>query len=227
MIFDLVPLAIFDASEFFTWFVDNANYWFVFIFMIVESSFIPFPSELVIPPAAYLSMQPGNDMNIWLVVLVGTAGAVVGALINYYLAMWIGRPLVYGFANSRMGHALFIDAAKVDRAEKYFDKHGAVSTFVGRLIPAVRQLISIPAGLSKMNIGSFVIYTALGAGVWNAVLGFLGYFLSRIVSRDQLFSKVEEYNEYLTYAGYAIGVVCVGLILYNAFKPRRHGMDGM
>ena len=152
MILDLVPLAIFDASQFFSWFVENANYWFVFIFMIIESSFIPFPSELVVPPAAYLAMQEGSSMNIYVVTLVATAGAIVGAIINYYLALWVGRPIVYAFANSRAGHALLIDSAKVEKAEAYFDKHGAISTFIGRLIPAVRQLISIPAGLARMII---------------------------------------------------------------------------
>ena len=142
-----LPLALFDAAGFFQWFVENANYWFVFIFMVIESSFIPFPSEVVVPPAAYLASTRG-DLNAWMVVLVATAGAIVGALINYYLSLWIGRPLVYKFADSRFGHACLIDRAKVDKAEKYFDKHGAASTFIGRLIPAVRQLISIPAGLS-------------------------------------------------------------------------------
>ena len=177
MILDLVPLAIFDASQFFSWFVENANYWFVFIFMIIESSFIPFPSELVVPPAAYLAMQEGSSMNIYIVTLVATAGAIVGAIINYYLALWVGRPIVYAFANSRAGHALLIDSAKVEKAEAYFDKHGAISTFIGRLIPAVRQLISIPAGLARMNLGKFIIFTGLGALVWNAVLAGLGYFL--------------------------------------------------
>ena len=171
---DMIPLAIFDASEFFQWFVDNANYWFVFIFMVVESSFIPFPSEVVVPPAAYLACRNfgvGADMNIWGVVAFATLGALVGAFINYYLALWVGRPVVYKFADSRLGHACLIDRAKVEKAEKYFDDHGAVSTFVGRLIPAIRQLISIPAGISRMNVGQFALFTALGALVWNSVLG--------------------------------------------------------
>lgn len=164
-----LPLAIFDAASFFQWFVEHASYWFVFIFMVIESSFIPFPSEVVVPPAAYLAAAKG-DMNVYLVVLAATAGAIVGALVNYYLSLWIGRPLVYRFVNSRYGHACLLDQAKVEKAEKFFDKHGAVSTFVGRLIPAVRQLISIPAGLAKMNVGVFVIFTGLGALVWNLSL---------------------------------------------------------
>ena len=125
----------FDAHEFFLWFVENANYLFVFTFMIIESSFIPFPSEVVVPPAAYLAVTTGN-MNIFVVCIVATAGALVGAFINYYLSLWIGRPLVYKFADSRIGHACLIDRQKVDKAEAYFDAHGSMSTFVGRLIPS-------------------------------------------------------------------------------------------
>lgn len=224
MIIDLIPLAIFDASQFFQWFVDNANYLFVFVFMVIESSFIPFPSEVVVPPAAYLACTnagAGSDMNVYMVVLFATLGALVGAFINYFLALWIGRPVVYAFADSRVGHMLMINREKVEKAEAYFDKHGAVSTFIGRLIPAIRQLISIPAGISRMNIGQFALFTFLGALVWNAVLGALGYWLSRTVSPDQLFEKVEEYNRYLTWCGYGIALVCLGFILYHAFRPKK------
>lgn len=225
---DLIPLALFDASQFFQWFVENANYLFVFVFMVVESSFIPFPSEVVVPPAAYLACTntgAGADMNIWLVVIVATTGALVGAFINYYIALWIGRPVVYSFADSRFGHMLMINREKVVKAEEYFDKHGAVSTFVGRLIPAIRQLISIPAGISKMNVGQFALYTSLGAGVWNGILALLGYWLSLSVAPDQLFEKVEEYNKYLTYAGYGLALVCLGFILWNAFKPKKKTIE--
>lgn len=215
-----IPLALFDAAGFFQWFVENANYWFVFIFMVIESSFIPFPSEVVVPPAAYLAVTR-DDMNVFGIVAVATAGAIVGALINYYLSLWIGRPLVYKFANSRFGHACLIDEAKVDKAERYFDKHGAISTFIGRLIPAVRQLISIPAGLSRMNIGVFIIFTGLGALVWNGVLAGLGWWLASIVPIDQLFAKVEEYNTYLSYIGLGIGVVCVGFIAWRLIFPSK------
>lgn len=210
---------MFDASILFQWVVDNASYLMVFLLMTVESSFIPFPSEVVVPPAAYLACTTDN-MDIWLVVVVATAGAICGALINYYLSLWIGRPIVYKFADSRFGHACLIDREKVERAEKYFDKHGAVSTFVGRLIPAVRQLISIPAGLARMNVGVFVIFTGLGALLWNGILAGLGYWLGKTVPIDKLFATVERYNDYLTYAGLAIGVICVLVILRNAFKPK-------
>ena len=220
MILDMTMLALFNASDFFQWFVENANYLFVFIFMTIESSFIPFPSEVVVPPAAYLACT-GSDMNFGLVIVFATLGALTGAFINYYLALWIGRPIVYRFANSRFGHACLIDQAKVEKAEAYFDKKGAISTFVGRLIPAVRQLISIPAGLARMNIGVFALFTTLGAGIWNIILAGLGYWLSLHVSREELFDAVEKYNSYLTYAGYAIGVFCVAYILWNAFKTKK------
>ncbi len=215
-------LTIFDPASIMEKFLtaDAATvYLLVFAFMIIESSFIPFPSEVIVPPAAYLACT-SHEVNIVAVVAIATAGAIAGALINYYLSVWIGRPIVYKFANSRFGHACLIDEAKVRHAEEYFDRHGAVSTFVGRLIPAVRQLISIPAGLARMNVGKFVVYTGLGALTWNVVLAALGWWLGTIVPREQLYAKVEEYNDYLTYAGLAIGVVCVVIILYNAFKPR-------
>lgn len=220
----MILTSIFDASVFFQWFVENANYLFVFIFMTIESSFIPFPSEVVVPPAAYLACTntgAGSDMNIFLVVVFATLGALCGAFINYFISLWVGRPIVYAFADSKLGHACLIDREKVEKAERYFDEHGAISTFIGRLIPAIRQLISIPAGLSRMNIGVFALFTALGALVWNAVLAGMGYWLSRYVSPDQLFEKVEEYNSYLTYAGYSILAICVLYILYNAFIKKK------
>lgn len=222
---DMIPLAIFDASQFFSWFIDNANYWFVFIFMAIESSFIPFPSELVVPPAAYLAMQNDASMNIYVVIIAATAGALVGAFINYFLALWIGRPLVYRFANSRFGHMCLIDQSKIEKAEKYFADHGAISTFFGRLIPAIRQLISIPAGLSRMHLGRFTIFTALGAMIWNIILALLGYLLTKvpgIETTEALLDKVEEYNHYLTYAGLTIGIICLAFIIYNWFKPQKN-----
>lgn len=194
-------------------------YLLVFALMTIESSFIPFPSEVIVPPAAYLACT-SHEVSIWAILLIATAGAIVGALINYWLSVWIGRPLVYRFADSKIGHACLIDRAKVDKAERYFDLHGAVSTFIGRLIPAVRQLISIPAGLARMNLVKFIIFTGLGALVWNSILATLGYWLGTIVSREQLTESVEHYNHYLTYAGLALGAICVAIILYNVFRPR-------
>ncbi len=175
---------------------------------------------MVVPPAAYLAVTKG-DMNIFLIVLVATAGAVVGALINYFLSVWLGRPIVYAFANSRIGHACLIDREKVDKAERYFDEHGAVSTFIGRLIPAVRQLISIPAGLARMNIGKFVIFTALGAGVWNCILAGLGYWLGKTVPLDTLYENVEKYNSYFTIGGFILLAICLLYIIWQAMKKKK------
>lgn len=219
----VVPEGLFDwlsAQTFFEWFVDNASYLFVFIFMVIESSFIPFPSEVVVPPAVYLALQKG-DMNAIVVVLVATAGALVGALINYGLSWLIGRPIVYAFANSRFGHMCLIDRQKVEKAERYFDEHGAASTFIGRLIPAVRQLISIPAGLSKMNLWVFSLYTTLGAMLWNIILALLGWWLSSTVSLPQLFDAVEKYNGYLTIGGLCLLGVCILYIVWKAFGTKK------
>lgn len=218
----LISLSITDylnAAAIFTWFVENASYLFIFLFMVIESSFIPFPSEVVVPPAAYLAIQGGttHDLNIFLVVLVATLGALVGAVINYVIALTVGRPIVYAFANSKFGHACLIDQAKVEKAEKYFDDHGAISTFIGRLIPAVRQLISIPAGLARMKFWVFCLYTSLGALLWNIVLAALGYWLALTVTKDELFKKIEEYNGILTIIGFGILLFCIAYIAYNAF----------
>lgn len=165
------------------WYSAHMNYASIAALMAVESSFIPFPSEVVIPPAAMVAADPASPLcvsevylvNVALVVLAGTIGAMIGAVINYLLAMWLGRPIIYAFANSKIGHLCLLSGEKVEVAERYFNDHGKISTFVGRLIPAVRQLISIPAGLSRMNFGWFLLYTFLGAFSWNCVLALLGY----------------------------------------------------
>lgn len=221
MIIDLIPVAIFDAHAFVDWFVNNATYLFVFLFMTLESSFIPFPSEVVVPPAAYIActgIGAGADMNVLLVVVFATLGALAGAFINYYLAMWVGRPIVYSFADTRFAHACLIDRAKVERAEAYFDKHGAASTFFGRLIPVIRQLISIPAGISRMNVGAFALFTFLGGLIWNAILAALGFWLSKAVPVNELFDKVEQYNSYLTWGGFILLGLIIIYIAWNAIK---------
>lgn len=157
------------------WYDNNMGYASITALMTIESSFIPFPSEVVIPPAAYIASKPESDLNIFLVVLFGTLGAIIGAYINYFLALWLGRPIIYKFADSKWGHMLLLSSEKIQKAEDYFNEHGKVSTFIGRLIPGIRQLISIPAGLAKMNLLSFTFYTFLGALIWNAILAFLGY----------------------------------------------------
>ena len=199
------------------WCLDHLNYWTITILMAIESSFIPFPSEVVVPPAAYKAAG-GSDMNVFLVVFFATLGANIGALFNYYLAYFVGRPIVYKFANSRFGHMCLIDEDKVKNAERYFEKHGALSTFIGRLIPAVRQLISIPAGLSKMKLSTFLLYTTLGAGIWNTILAAIGYYLQSVVPEDQLLETVSKYSHELGYVFIGIGIFIVGYLIYKGRK---------
>ena len=165
------------------WYAAHMNYATISALMAIESSFIPFPSEIVIPPAAYVADDPNSSLhatdsygiNVLIIILFGTLGAIIGAIINYLLAMWLGRPIIYAFAESKLGRLCLLSKEKVQKAEEYFNEHGKVSTFVGRLIPGIRQLISIPAGLCKMHFGWFLFYTFLGAGIWNVVLALLGY----------------------------------------------------
>ena len=141
----------------------------IFIMMFLESTFFPFPSEVAMIPAGYLAFQ--GKMDIWLAILAGLGGSLSGALFNYYLARSLGRNLLIKY-----GKYVFIKEETIDKLEKFFTTHGHISTFTGRLIPGIRQLISLPAGLSRMNVGEFSAYTALGAGIWVAILAALGYF---------------------------------------------------
>lgn len=210
-----------ESVAFIEWCLEHLNYWTITLLMAIESSFIPFPSEVVVPPAAWLAADPASGLNVYLVVLFATLGAMIGALINYSLAMWLGRPIIYKFANSRFGHMCLIDEPAVKKAEAYFDERGALSTFIGRLIPAVRQLISIPAGLARMKMSTFLIFTALGAGIWNAILAALGWYLSKvpgIETKEQLIERVTEYSSEIGYCFIALGVFIVGYLIYKAFK---------
>ena len=209
-----------ESVEIIQWCIDHLNYATITLLMAIESSLIPFPSEVVIPPAAWKAAH-NESLNIYLVVLFATIGANIGALINYYLARWFGRPLIYAFANSRWGHMCLIDEAKVQHAESYFERHGAISTFVGRLIPAVRQLISIPAGLARMKLSTFLLFTTLGAGIWNSILAILGYYLSTvpgIETEEQLMTQVSKYSHEI---GYAIIAVVAAVILFLIYKGRK------
>ena len=209
-----------ESVAFIQWCLDNLNYWTITLLMAIESSFIPFPSEVVVPPAAWKAAS-SSEMNVVLVVFFATLGANIGALINYFLAKWLGRPIIYRFANSRIGHVCLITEEKVRHAEEYFDAHGAMSTFIGRLIPAVRQLISIPAGLAQMNLGKFILYTTLGSGLWNTILAFLGYYLSKvpgIETEEQLLEQVTKYSHEIGYCFLAIGVLIVGYLIYKGSK---------
>ena len=203
--------------------LNNLNYGTITLFMAIESSFIPFPSEAVVPPAAWKASLPDSDMNIFLVFLFATLGALIGALVNYYLAMWLGRPIIYKFANSRIGHMCLLSEEKVKNAESYFEKHGAVSTFVGRLVPAVRQLISIPAGLARMGMGRFLLYTALGAGAWNAILAALGYYMSTVPgmkTEEDVMNKVKEYSSEIGWVFIGLAVAVVAYLVYKGVKKK-------
>ncbi len=209
-----------ESLSFIQWCLDHLNYWTITLLMTIESSFIPFPSEIVVPPAAYNAAA--GELNIYLVVLFATLGACLGALINYGLALWIGRPLVYKFADSRLGHLFLLSGDKIAQAEKYFRDHGIVSTLVGRLIPAVRQLISIPAGLARMKLPVFLAFTALGAGAWNIVLATLGYLLYRVVPKEELQPIVERYSNEIGWC--IIGIVAAVIaffVLRSVIRKRK------
>lgn len=175
--------------------LSNLNYTTIFILMMVESTVIPFPSEVVVPPAAYSAA--GGNLNIWLVIVFATLGAVAGAVINYAAGYYLGRPMIYRFANSRLGRLCLLSQEKIEKSEQYFNDHGAVATLTGRLIPGIRQLISVPAGLAKMNFGKFLFYTTLGAGAWNIILAILGWYLHSFVPQDQLQSAINTYSDHI------------------------------
>lgn len=209
-----------ESVEFIQWCLEHLNYWTVMLLMAIESSFIPFPSEIVVPPAAYMVAEKG-DMNLALVILFATIGANIGALINYAIAYFVGRPVVYKFANSKIGHLCLIDEAKVIKAEEFFAKHGAISTFIGRLIPAVRQLISIPAGLAKMKMLPFLLYTTLGAGIWNLILALAGYYMQSVMSLDEMLLTVESYSHEFKIICLVLGVLIVGYLIYKTFSKKK------
>lgn len=206
------------------WYSEHMNYGSIVALMTIESSFIPFPSEIVIPPAAFVAEDPNSSLcvsgsyivNVALIVLFGTLGALLGAIINYLLSLWLGRAIIYKFADSKLGHLMLLSREKVERAEAYFNEHGKVSTFIGRLIPAIRQLISIPAGLSKMHFGQFLLYTFLGAFIWNTVLAVLGY-----VAHGQA-DLINEYSHELSVAILILlGVVIIYFLLKRfVFKKK-------
>jgi len=209
------------VADFLQWCIDNLNYGTITLLMAIESSFIPFPSEIVVAPAAWKAAT-GSELNVFLIVLFSTLGANIGALINYCLAYFLGRPLVVKFANSRVGRLCLLNQEKVEHAEKYFDKHGAISTIIGRLIPAVRQLISIPAGLAKMNIWKFIVYTTIGAGIWNSVLAAIGYSLASvpgIQTQEELVSKVSQSSHIIGLVIFVcVAIALIIIILQNRKK---------
>ena len=185
-----------------TWYSAHMNYASITALMAVESSFIPFPSEVVIPPAAFVASQPDSvlyvtgtyPIDVLFIVLFGTLGAMIGAVINYGLSVWLGRIIIYKFADSKLGHLCLLSSEKIQKAEEYFREKGNVSTFIGRFIPGIRQLISSPAGLSRMHFGAFLWWTFLGAFIWNCILAALGYLAAGQMDR------IKEYSHELSVA---------------------------
>lgn len=205
--------------------LNNLTYGSIFVLMLLESTVIPVPSELVIAPAAYHSAA--GNMDVLLVILFGTLGADMGATINYLGGYFLGRPIIYKFANSRLGHMCLLNQQKVEKSEKYFDDHGMVATITGRLIPGIRHLISIPAGLAKMKYWQFILYTTLGAGTWNCILAALGWYLHTFVPEEQLEDKIMEYGEYIKFV--ILALVAVAFVYFMAkwfIKRRRRIAEG-
>lgn len=194
------------------WYEAHMNYASITALMAIESSFLPLPSEIVVPPAAYVASKPGSDLRLSLIVLFATLGSLLGACINYFLVFWLGRPVIYRLADSRAGRLLFLNREKLQRAEDYFNRHGSISTFIGRLLPVVRHLISIPAGLSRMNLFRFSLYTLLGAAIWNIILVLLG-----CAAHGQA-DLIDRYSHEI---GWGIAVVAGGGVLYWILRRKK------
>ena len=190
------------------------DYCNITLLMLLESTVVPVPSELVVAPAAY--MAAGGQLSVVLVVLFATIGADIGASINYFAARYVGRPLVYKFANSKLGHICLLNEEKVKKSEAYFDKHGVAATLTGRLIPGIRHLISLPAGLTRMNYWKFLLFTTIGAGGWHSVLAALGWYLHAIIPEDQLNDKISEYAEYIKII--ILGLLVLAILYFVAKK---------
>lgn len=201
--------------NFITALLSQLNYGTIFLLMLLESTVIPVPSELVVAPAAYHAA--GGNLNMWLVILFATLGADCGATINYLAGWYLGRPIIYKFANSKWGHMCLLNQEKVEKSEKYFDDHGLVATITGRLLPGIRHLISIPAGLAKMNYWKFLLYTTIGAGAWHSILALMGHYLHTFVPEDQLHDKIMEYGEYIK-----IGLILLVILAGTYFGIRWH-----
>lgn len=206
--------------SFITSMLGHLNYGTIFVLMLLESTVIPVPSELVVAPAAYHAA--GGNLDMWLVILFSTLGADVGATINYLAGWYLGRPIIYKFANSKWGHLCLLNQEKVEKSERYFEKHGMVATITGRLLPGIRHLISIPAGLSRMNYWKFLLYTTIGAGTWHSILALLGHYMHAFVPEEQLNEKILEYGEYIKFGLIIIVIiVCLYFLLKWYIKKKK------
>ncbi len=204
--------------------LNNLNYPTILLLMLLESTVIPVPSELVVAPAAYHAAS--GQLNVFLIVLFATIGADLGASINYFVALYVGRPVIYKFANSKWGKLCLLNQQKVEKSEQYFDNHGVAATLTGRLIPGIRHLISIPAGLARMSYWKFLLYTTIGAGLWHAILAAMGWYLSSFVKEDELEATIEQYNHYIV--GAIVGIVALAIIYFiikSRIKSKRDKKD--
>ena len=206
--------------SFITSMLGHLNYGTIFVLMLLESTVIPVPSELVVAPAAYHAA--GGNLDMWLVILFSTLGADVGATINYLAGWYLGRPIIYKFANSKWGHLCLLNQEKVEKSERYFEKHGMVATITGRLLPGISHLISIPAGLSRMNYWKFLLYTTIGAGAWHSILAILGHYMHAFVPEEQLNEKILEYGEYIKFGLIILVIiVCLYFLLKWYIKKKK------
>ena len=206
--------------SFITSMLGHLNYGTIFILMLLESTVIPVPSELVVAPAAYHAAA--GNLDIWLVILFSTLGADVGATINYLAGRYLGRPIIYKFANSKWGHLCLLNQEKVEKSERYFDEHGMVATITGRLLPGIRHLISIPAGLAKMSYWKFLLYTTIGAASWHTILALLGHYMHSFVPEDQLQEKILEYGEYIKFGLIVLVILaCIYVLVKWYIKKKK------
>ena len=199
--------------------LSHLDYPTILLLMLLESTVIPVPSELVVAPAAYHAAS--GELNIFLVVLFATIGADLGASINYFVALYVGRPVIYKFANSKWGKLCLLNQQKVEKSERYFDNHGVVATLTGRLSPGIRHLISLPAGLARMNYWKFLLYTTIGAGIWHAILAAMGWYLSTFVPENELEATIEQYNHYIVAAIVGIVVLAIGYFAVKSMIKRK------
>ena len=197
--------------------LSNLNYPTILLLMLLESTVIPVPSELVVAPAAYHAA--GGNLIAVLVVLFATIGADLGASINYFVSLYVGRPVIYRFANSKWGKMCLLNEEKVQKSERYFDEHGIVATLTGRLIPGIRHLISIPAGLARMNYWKFLLYTTIGAGAWHTILAAMGWYLHSFIPEDELEATIERYNHYIVLA--IVGIVALAIVYFVVTKKKK------
>ena len=201
------------------WLLNNLTYPNILLLMLLESTVVPVPSELVVAPAAYHAA--GGGLNVFLVVLFATIGAAIGASINYAVALYVGRPVIYKFANSKWGKMCLLNQEKVEKSELYFDNHGVAATLTGRLIPGIRHLISLPAGLARMNYWKFLLYTTLGAGAWHSILAALGWYLHSVVPENELDATIEKYNHYIVLGIIAIVLVAIAVLVVRHYRKKK------